>query len=457
MKIKRVLQGTVLTAFASIAWYCAGSAGVSAAVSIQDITFDVDSNSLDVRFDGPELMAGVAKVDSNKKAKVATWDVYDESDKERSANKDSIKIDLSKLNVIKDNYIAVMTNDMEQPLYLKLAKTAKRNVVTFYAHTAKINQFKADGTDIQEIEYRRLTDSWGERYNISELDFSGYQYQGATLYVRVPGVNKLKDISGSAYEDLKDGTVDINTVKGAAAINVSVYNIGSLPGKEIKLNIAKQANGPAVPADYKKATVTINKNLEFRVIKESGIVSHAAIGSKEIKSVEELLGKDGSVPEALSGIIEVRRCAVTTGRGKCASKWTRVKIEKPKELLLDSSKTENINAATVEKTVNISTTAGAVIEAGYKLNSKKTAVTHLFLTNKSEDIYEYFIGSSIPETNTSGVKSIAKGKTVSIKQDDVNGKNIYIRLAGDKKVKRWAGAWKEVGTKITIPSVTASK
>ena len=55
------------------------------------------------------------------------------------------------------------------------------------------------------------------------------------------------------------------------------------------------------------------------------------------------------------------------------------------------------------------------------------------------------------------VKPIKGGKVVIIKQADVSGKNIFIPLAGNKKAKRWAGAWKQVGTSITVPNVAASK
>lgn len=454
MRIKRVLQGTALTALTAIAWFGSGSAA-SAAVSIQDVEFDEEGISLEVQFSDTELMAGIAKVDKNKKAKVTAWDVYEPAE---GASTGSAKIDLSKLNVTKDNYIALMTNDMESPLYVKLAAAAKRNRITFRGNTARISDFKADGEDIKEkeIDYRRTTDAWGASGKVSELDFSEYQYQGATLYVRVKGINKLKAANGKT-DDIKDGKVSVVPAGSTTEVSVDVYNIGSLPGKETKLNIAKQANGPSVPVDYTKGTVTINKNLEYRVIKESGTATYNAIGSKEVKTVAGLLEATANVQAADSAILEVRKAAITNGKGKCASKWTRVKIENPKELLLDSANTKDIKDATIEQPASISTSAGAIIEAGYKLNSKQTEVTHLVLTNKCEDNYEYYIGSSAPATGDKAIKPIKKGKIINIKQGDVSGRNIYIRLAGNKKAKRWAGAWKQVGTSITVPNVAASK
>ena len=452
MSIKRVLQGTALTAFAAIAWFGDGSANASASVSIQDVVFDEEDISLEVQFSDTELMAGIANVDKKRKAKVTAWDVYEPAD---GSNKGQAKIDLSKFNVTKDNYIAIMTNDMTIPLYIKVAAAAKKNSITFLNSTARISEFKADGKSIQEIDYRRATDAWGASGKISELDFSEYQYQGAALYVRKKGINELSSAAGD-YEKIKNGQVSVIPVGSTKEVSADVYNIGSLPGKETKLNIAKQANGPSVSVDYKKGTVTINKSLEYRVIKESGTTTYNAVGSKEVKAVAELLEATETAPKADTAILEVRKAAATNGKGKCASKWTRVKIENPKELLLDSS-TKDIKDATIEQPVIISTSAGAIMEAGYKLNNKKTEVTNLVLTNKCEDNYEYYLGSSVPAAGDKAIKPIRKGKTINIKKGDVSGKNIYIRLAGDKKSKRWAGAWKQIGTNITIPSVAASK
>lgn len=454
MRIKRVLQGTAVTAFAITAWLGAGSAGASAKVDITNVKFDEQNISLEVNFTESELMAGIATVDKNRKAKVKTWDVYEQD----ADNTGKAIIDLSKLNIVKDNYIAIMTNDMAEPLYVKLEATAKKNKITFHANTARISDFKSDSNNIEEIEYRRVTDSWSAecKGNINSLDFSEYQYQGATIYIRVPGTNALSKVTGTgadAYKDLINGQVDINTVKNASAIPVNVYNIGKLPGKEIKLNIAKQANGPSVPVDYKKGTVTVNKGLEYRIIKSDGIVSYSAIGSKSVKSVSELLE---SAKATSSGVIEVRKTAVTTGKGKSASKWTRVKIEKPKALALTGN-TADINTATTTQAVTISTDSGAIIEAGYKLNSKNTVVTHLSLVNKTGDNYDYYTGSSVPKTGDKAIKTIKGGKTANIKKDDVSGKNIYIRMAGDKKARRWAGEWTQVGTGITVPEIALSK
>jgi len=452
MNIKRVFQGTALTAFAAIAWFGDGSANASASVSIQDVVFDEEDISLEVQFSDTELMAGIANVDKKRKAKVTAWDVYEPAD---GSNKGQAKIDLSKFNVTKDNYIAIMTNDMTIPLYIKVAAAAKKNSITFLNSTARISEFKADGKSIQEIDYRRATDAWGASGKISELDFSEYQYQGAALYVRKKGINELSSAAGD-YEKIKNGQVSVIPVGGTKEVSADVYNIGSLPGKETKLNIAKQANGPSVSVDYKKGTVTINKSLEYRVIKESGTTTYNAVGSKEVKAVAGLLEATETAPKADTAILEVRKAAATNGKGKCASKWTRVKIENPKELLLDSS-TKDIKDATIEQPVIISTSAGAIMEAGYKLNNKQTEVTNLVLTNKCEDNYEYYLGSSVPAAGDKAIKPIRKGKTINIKKGDVSGKNIYISLAGDKKSKRWAGAWKQIGTNITIPSVAASK
>ena len=222
MNIKRVFQGTALTAFAAIAWFGDGSANASASVSIQDVVFDEEDISLEVQFSDTELMAGIANVDKKRKAKVTAWDVYEPAD---GSNKGQAKIDLSKFNVTKDNYIAIMTNDMTIPLYIKVAAAAKKNSITFLNSTARISEFKADGKSIQEIDYRRATDAWGASGKISELDFSEYQYQGAALYVRKKGINELSSAAGD-YEKIKNGQVSVIPVGGTKEVSADVYNIG---------------------------------------------------------------------------------------------------------------------------------------------------------------------------------------------------------------------------------------
>lgn len=416
MKIKRVLQGTALTALAAAAWMGAGSTDASAAINdVKITTAEDDSYVLAVVADSDdlEIMVGVAKVSAKDgKAKVSAWDVYESN---------SAEVDLSKLNVTNDNYFAIKTDDMSAPNFYGIAAAAKKNKIEFNAGTAKITKFestvgKATAPYTGDIEVRTATGDWD---SITQSEsFANYQYQGATLYVRVPhDANKKTE---------KTEVTDI-TYKKDNTVKSSVTPLGSLPSKETKLNIAKQANGPKVAVDYVKGTVTLPAKTEYRVVVDS-LASPAAVDAKTIKTPSELLGTSES------GVLEVRKAANTEKKGKAASKWSRVEIQKPVAAGIEPATGISTGSA-VEVTV---ATAGSVKLQFAK--DKKEAATGLIIKT-SADI-DYFIG--VPEGDAKGFKAIKKGKKVTLKKDLVNGKAIYIRTSGVKKDMKWAGAWEKL-------------
>lgn len=418
MKIKRVLQGTALAALAAAAWMGAGSdasakvVGVSLGMAKDDNSYVLSVNAED---DDLEIMVGVAKVSAKDgKAKVSAWDVYESN---------VAAVDLSKLNVANDNYIAIKTDDMDAPDFYGIAAASKKNKIEFNAGSAKITKIdstiaKATATYTGEIEVRTVNGNWNTVQQ--SMSFANYQYQGATLYIRVPQQDsdkrKTEKLTVTDITDKKDNTVPSNVVQ-----------LGSLPSKETKLNIAKQANGPKVAVDYVKGTVTLPAKTEYRVV-VSGLASPTAIDTKAVKTPSELL------KENESGVLEVRKAATTEKKGKAASKWSRVKIQKPVAAGINPA-TGISTGSSVEVTI---ATAGSVKLQFAK--DKKEAATGLII-DANADI-DYFIG--VPEGDAKGFKAIKKGKKVTIKKDLVNGKAVYIRTSGVKKDMKWAGAWEKL-------------
>lgn len=439
MRIKRVLQGTALTALAAAAWMGAGS-DASASVNKEEICLSTSEDSgayvLSVEVDSTdlELMAGVAKVAKNGgKAKVSAWDVY-----ETNSNT-SVEIDLSKLNVANDNYIAVKTDDMPEPIFVGIAAAAKKTSVKLNGETAKIKEMKVNNNAYTgDIEIRTSNgDNWAGA-TINE-DFSKYQYQGATLYVRVPaqGYDAEKKSPATANTKVIDITDDKNNTK-----ELDVFQVGSLPGKEAKLNIAKQANGPKVTVDYVKGTVKIPKDSEVRMV-TTDIATAAAFNKQtEIKTVTPgaLLGT------AQKGVLEVRKASSNKGNGKPASKWTRVALTQPESLTVGPVSSVNSTGTAVYST-NVS---NGSVEFKYNLNSKKNP-TGITLENKVGVSIDYSIGE--PKADGTGFKAIKKDNKVTLKisgTSSVDGKDIYVRLSGIKTSKTWAGEWKKVAT-ISVP------
>ena len=203
MKIKRVIQGTALTALAAAAWMGAGS-DASASVTNARIDRADDSSyilSVEAENDDPEVMVGVAKVSKDGKAKVSAWDVYEGN---------SAEVDLSKLNVANDNFFAVKTDDMDKPMFVGIAASSKKNKIEFNAGSAKITKLQTTvvktTTDYTgDIEVRTVTGTWDSVQQTAE--FSKYQYQGATLYVRIPADDNKKT------EKLEVTDITINLLK----------------------------------------------------------------------------------------------------------------------------------------------------------------------------------------------------------------------------------------------------
>lgn len=433
MRIKRVLQGTALTALAAAAWMGAGSTDASAKAKCDGIATDGNGNYvLKVTGENHEIMVGVAKVSKNGDiAKVTSWDVYDGK---------NAKVDLSKLNVTNDNYIAIKDND-EQVTFIGIAAASKKNTILFNAATGKITgvDTKIGNTSgkATNVEYRTANSSWAESESIDKIDLSTYQYQGATLYVRIPAD---KGASSTLKATVKYGEKN-------KEVSYDVQKVGSLPSKETKLNVKKQANGPAVTLDYAKGTAKVKKGTEYRVV-GSQVVSGGTI---------EAVGANGSTfnvtklveaisPNDTEAVLEVRTKAKTDGstvkQNKVASKWTRVSIQKLKAFVSGNNKLNDAEYAKVTSgaSADIANVSGGVIKVQFTTSGRNAnkKISGISIENKSDNAYEIAV-----ETTGSAIKKLAKNKTLKLSPSA--GQKIYIRVAGDKKNKVWVGDWACLG------------
>lgn len=429
MRIKRVLQGTALTALAAAAWMGAGSTDASAAVNpTAGVTFDGTSLKITAEADDLEIMTSVAKASgSDSKIKISAWDVYEGHE---------ATVDLSKLNVTKDNYIAVKTDDMDKPFLVKIAATTKKTKVNLDKEKATITSVDLTSGTATDVQVRTAIGSYGKAAAVSSFDFSNYQYQGASLYVRVPASTTAPTSAGQLKSAIRNDTTEYD-----------VYSVGTLPGKEAKVNIAKQANGPAVPVDYVKGTVTIPKGVQWRVVTGSALATSggAATAAKESKDVSTLLGG------AKKGVVEVRK-APSTGK-KCASKWTRVEIQAPATAAEDGLEVKNVDVkATTEQSIASVTTNGALdIKYTTKTSRNVTSKTGISITNGSGAPFQYYLGANPATAAAKDIKTLKKttGKA-NITKANASGKIVWVRVAGDKGTKKWAGEWINLGTLPTI-------
>ncbi len=457
MKIKRMVQGTALAALAAAAWMGAGS-DASAAIQVSDISYFgdtiLDVNSSDD--DTLEIMVGIAKGADKDKAKVSAWDVYEGSD---------ACVDLSKMNVTKDAYLAVKTDKDEIPVFVKIDAAPKTLKAELNSGTGEV-VFKVNGTATTNVEAYGLghfsQDNKGEKkFYINET----LQYQGATKYWCVPG-NEYDTTDKKNIKTIKDLTDDKKNGKDATLVT-----IGQFPSKQAKLSIPKQANGPAVNVDYVKGTVKVKAGVEVRTVGDSisGTTDNTAIVGKTVP-VGDLFkpqvfktedGKsDITLPE--NATLEVRVAAKTDGKGKAASKWTRVAIQKPQEVTSDidaSGATSPSTKSAMKFKVSSSAVSEASIEVKYTADKKGVANGGLVIDNKAGYAIDYVISSTTPAPNDKGVvtgsKTIKAAKNATLKKLS-DGNKIWIRISGDKTKKQWASAWKEFHT-VAQPKAEQAK
>lgn len=352
-----------------------------------------------------------------------------------------------------------------------------------------------------ESEYEKPYEE--RKYSYRKRSYKDLQYQGGTRYIYAGSENKLyklkddkKGYNEENFETDKDGnyiyaeTKDLSDANKNVTTTYTMYTLAKMPGKVAKVTIAKQANASAVTSDYAKGIVTLKKDMEWRVVykgeddayefqtvksydaknpsKISESVSYGAVqetvtDNKKAYDLSDLFTEKEAIA-AKEGYLEVRKIAKTDGdakKHKCASKWNRVKIELPKTL--DEAK---IGTASVAKSgittdgsivatgAAANTSGTAVIEVKFDLNSKKAAYTTLTFKNKTTKAFDIVFGDAKKPDASLKVNAKLKNTvdaSVKIKKDLVNGKTIWIRVAGDKKDSIWAGAYTNVGT-VTFPS-----
>lgn len=362
MRLKKLLQGTAFAVLATAACLGTGKTDALAQISENSVKVDTDKQQMVVtpEADDKEVIISVAKKGKKKgniTFKMSQWDVHDVNGAKE------VKIDLSKLSNVKENFIAVKTEDMANPFIVRIPAAAKVNVITYNAEKNELD-FKAGAKKsyakaAESFQYRTPYGSWSESETLTDGKISGifkrYQYQGLGIYLRTPATK--------ANETLTPNDGDYKNVYDAQNINtkLQVYDSGSFPGKITKLNIAKQAKGPSVPVQYGAGTVTIPKAVEYRVLiknsetktydfKQFTVASETTEGepanseTETIKTadkfkattnvkVTDLLGMPDGTPATSGavGILEVRTASKVNDsspkKARCASNWTRVAIE----------------------------------------------------------------------------------------------------------------------------------
>lgn len=485
MRMKRVLQGTALTALAAAAWVGAGTADAAAAEKFpfNNVDFnlsgygyyDYDEEMLyggvgmyvTVPEGNREIMVGIASYNANKKTvKIAdtAWEVHDVDKEENEYGQ--VYVDLSKLSVTKDNYIAVKSESTD-PVYYRIGASITKQKfkydpstnaisITTFTPSANASTLTKDNT---QLVYRTQYAPWSEvdcytwtkgdtgvtkTFNEKNEVFQEYQYQGTTLYLRFAGM-----VNENLYTDKPDKLEEVTDAndKSSNPAKYDLYNAGFMPSKEVKLNIAKQANGPSVSADYVNGKVNVPAKTQYRVIASGGAMSgtkdkpYEDSSSKTTPTVQELLKlANGETGTATSGTIEVRKAA-TPGK-KAPSKWTRIAIEIPDKIDVTGAK-QGDSVINLDDKSELTATGGAItlkdkVKIEVTKDAKKGNVNGVQVTVPTDCKYGVVV-------DIAGRKTTVKNDNKTKKIKAAAGNEIKISKAGDKKGKTWASEAISIG------------
>lgn len=426
-----------------------------------------------------EIMFGIGQYNSqNNTVKVASWDIYDLSACEKiyydgtpTEYYTETTIDLSKLNTKKDNYIAVKTN-LTDPIYIKIPASVQGQKITYTGiedtdGRFEIKNVKGDKGTNYKWEYRTKYGQWQKlhtsvdssgNYSAFDTDLGRYYHKnGASLYIRAAS-NDTNDnhsyVNGITQYDghiTKTGTTvkDAND-KSADPVEYPLYIASYFPGKESKVNIPKMAKGPSVAVDYINNKVKLPKNVEFRVLAGSDfyadIRDYKDISAGSTVDVEKFLENTWIVKEMeenysgeVSGVLEVRKKADVSKR-KGVSKWTVVDITYPTEMAIKAddaslSKLKDGAIAASEAAFNVS---GGAVTVKYVYDGKGRYKNKVNITNGGKMSYQVVIKSGVPAASDKATL-IKANSTKAIKAN--KGDSIYIRVAGNRKEKIFAGKY----------------
>ena len=478
MQLKKLLQGS---AFALVAAACAiavpsvvKAAGVGGDTEISKVTMDGDQLTVVPTNSAKEILVGVAKVKKDA-VTVPSWSSYAV---EGDVATKGIKVDLSKLSNIKDNYIALTTPGKEVTLVKITAadkKVKAKYVVTsgkggLQVGSGSLAAFSATN-DADKYEYRTAYSS--EWATVTDGEFAMYQEEGAKLFVRAVGKGNA-DTNGITAESKKETSYKY----GDQTVKVLDGEV-KLPGKELKITIPAKAKGPKVTVDYAKGIIKFPKDSQYRVVKKgaTAVPGTPETSPDSIKMNTLLTGTSDT-----TGNLEVRKKADK----KLESKWTIVEIEKEAAFVAsatgsdvgaglitkavasgvpsnDAAKDNDVEYGEWNKTTDSDsakapelkeTSSGtSVLSFEYKQPNAKKKEYNLEIKSTSNRTYEIVLATSMPTgDDVKTTKLTSKKPAVLKKVTDSN--NIYIRIAGDKKNKKWVSAWGDLGP-IDVPKVKA--
>lgn len=362
------------------------------------------------------------------------------------------KFDLSTLNPTKDNYIKVWGDVDKQPIMIKIPASdtlgkAKFRFLGNLPHEDVVAEVPKKGdskTYNGIVQFAVEGGNWNSESFPGRLDVTPYKSLGATIRARIRG--SFCDSAGYCLINLDlskfskyKGELKEYSVKKSTTKILTYEPVGWLPSKEIKFKVPKAASAPKLKVDYKKGTVTLPKNAEYRV--NTTELGEWTDGSgKVFKAGEE--GFDITN----GGDIDVRIKATDK---KSSSMFFTFLYDKQVVLSVEEDGTTKEAAKAIVKTdakdavTDLTLTYARTVVTGKKPSTSGAII----LSNANKDFaYEYLLvkddNGTVPADDVKGAKAIKNGKDVMVKIKNDGKYTIYVRrAAATKNVVAWATKW----------------
>lgn len=376
----------------------------------------------------------------------STWECYDYD------QTNGVAVDLSTLNRIKDNYIQIKGDPADDPVTIKIPAisskvSASYNVLTDQVVMNDITD-KKNPIPIQNrtLEYRVANSGWK---TYTKDNFTYYQVRGVSMYFRLKA-NPTATLQTSSLTTLTD-------IVDADDQEIQAYIVGSFPGKEVKVRIAKQTSAPKVTVDYAKHQFRLPKNTEYRVIaggKINNWITSDTTGTK-LLNLSEISAQIG---QNISASLEVRTKSNGT---KTASKANRIDFDMPAA----APEVHNVHTADGIDIVDCDiydswigdTQSTSIISTGYRYKQKTKAFQGVCIFSDTPEEYEVYISKNGQLPTAASAVTVIKPKKVSSTSDnDVetllsaskvkNGDRIYIRKKANAKNKVFSSYFAGLGT-----------
>lgn len=434
--MKKVLRGLLMmTAAAAVSVGASSYVADAAAVNPANYTVDYTNQKINVVDTGKNTKIYVAKTTlTDKKIKgtdeiVTTVKMAAATEYDLASTKGTI--DLSSFPVTKDVYLSVWGNVQTDPTLIKLpaAKTKMKAVVDAVNTTVTVNDVtdKLNPVEITGTEYCTTNGKWAD-YVPGTTKLTDYTTLGATLRFRVKAsANKAL----AAAVDIGKKDADGNAIKASVGV-------GNFASNEIKVKIAKTANGPKATIDYNNRLVKVPNTCEYRCQDPCAALGKFTAATGDTKTV--LLNADDLLTEK-GGELDIRTAATDK---KPASKITEYKFDAVGAIVAQTSAGKAISALTQD--VTDSKVKDADLSVTKLTLSSTTMAGTMTVKNGTTDGYQFIVADRqdattvaklvLPAATDRITGTVAAGRTASIKVK--SGQYVYIRKAANTKAQQWS-------------------